>query len=166
MRRVYEYFSTYKTEDSVEKHDRLTEIDLEFIDSLELIDLHYDGEKYTWKDEKDNTELTIIVCTEDEINKIKEIDFRLHYDVEGYSKVTDVTNDVLMGVYDCDRYGFAREIVMAMLYDWRRTYLEDDDLLDKINKYGANSLTQQEKDFLETGVLNNPFHYERVDDVE
>jgi hypothetical protein len=69
-----------------------------------------------------------------------------------------------MGVYDCDRYGFAREAIMIMLYDWRKVYLDEDDLLDKINKYGADSLTQQEKDFLETGVLNNPFDYENIEE--
>jgi len=165
MRRVYEYFSTYKTEDSLERQHRVTQVDVDFIDGLELIDLYYDGEKYTWKDEPTNqNSLTIIVCTEDELNKIKKIDFEIHHDADGLSTVTDVTEEVLMGTYNFDKFGFARENVMIMLYDWRKTYLEEDDLLDKISKFGANSLTQQEKDFLETGELKNPFEYENIEE--
>jgi|694.fasta_scaffold00015_122 hypothetical protein len=165
MKRVYEYFSTYKTEDTLKRHGRVTQLDIDFIDSLELIDLHYDGEKYTWKDEATNIySTTIIVCTEDELNRIKQIDFNLHHDAEGYSKVSEVTEEVLMGIYNYDKFGFARENVMIMLHGWRKIYLEEDDVLDKISRYGADSLTQQEKDFLETGVLNNPFLYEIIED--
>ena len=165
MKRVYEYFSTYKTEDTLKRHGRATQLDIDFIDSLELIDLHYDGEKYTWKDEPTNkNSLTITICTEDEINRIKQIDFNLHHDAEGYSKVSEVTEEVLMGIYNYDKFGFARVIVIIMLHDWRKIYLEEEDVLDKISRYGADSLTQQEKDFLETGVLNNPFLYEIIED--
>ena len=49
-----------------------------------------------------------------------------------------------------------------MTYTWRKDYLEKDDLLDKINKYGKESLTEQEIDFLKTGELKNPFLYEQI----
>lgn len=165
MKRVYEYFTTFSFDDTIERKDRITESELEFLESLELIDLYFDGNKYSWAEESEDFDsITIMVCTEKELLKVKEIDFKLHHDAEGYSKVTDVTDEVLMGIYDCDRYGFAREAIMIMLYDWRKMYLEEDDLLDKINKYGADSLTQQEKDFLETGELKNPFLYEIIED--
>lgn len=165
MKRVYEYFSTYKTEDSLQRQHRITQLDIDFIDSLEMIDLYYDGEKYTWKDEPTNeNSLAIIICTEDELNRIKQIDFNLHYDAEGLSSVCDVTEEVLFGTYNCDKFGFARENVMIMLYNWRKKYLEEDDLLDKISKFGTDSLTQQEKDFLETGELKNPFLYENIEE--
>ncbi len=165
MKKVYEYFSTYKTEDSLQRQHRITQLDIDFIDSLEMIDLYYDGEKYTWKDEPTNeNSLAIIICTENEMNRIKHIDFDLHYDAEGLSTVFDVTEEVLLGTYNCDKFGFARENVMIMLHDWRKKYLEEDDLLDKISKYGADSLTQQEKDFLETGELKNPFLYENIEE--
>ena len=165
MKRVYEYFTTYKTEDSLQRQDRVTEVDLDFINGLEIIDLYYDGEKYTWKDEPTNeNSLAITICTEDELNRIKQIDFNLHYDAEGISKVFDVTEEVLMGTYNYDKFGFARENIIIMLHDWRKIYLEEDDVLDKISRYGADSLTQQEKDFLETGELKNPFLYEIIED--
>ncbi len=46
-----------------------------------------------------------------------------------------------------------------MFYQWRKKYLEADNVLDKISLYGIESITQQEKDFLETGILNNPYDY-------
>jgi len=165
MKRVYEYFTTFSTEVSVKNRHRVSEIEIDFLESLEYIDLYYDGEKYTWKNDTDETSsVSVIVCTEDELNRVKEIDFKLHYDAEGTSTVFDVTEEVLMGIYNYDKFGFARETVMIMLHDWRKTYLDNDDLLDKISKFGADSLTQQEKDFLETGELKNPLLYENIEE--
>ena len=162
MKRVYEYFTTFTNEQSWENKHRISDFDLDFILSLECIEMYFDGEKYT-SEADNNSSLSIITCTEDEINQLKAIDFKLHHDIEGYTTVTDITDDVLMGVYDCDKYDFAKELVIDFLYEWRKIYLEQDDILDKINKYGIDSLTQQEKDYLETGILNNPFKYESAD---
>jgi hypothetical protein len=58
-----------------------------------------------------------------------------------------------------NQYGFANDAIRIMFYDWRKKYLEADNVLDKISLYGIESITQQEKDFLETGILNNPYDY-------
>lgn len=164
MKRIYEYISTYTEEDTESViRDRATQEDLEFLESIEYLDLYVDGDKFSWKILSTETKtFYLIACTEEELQKIKDFDNRLHFDINGYSETTDVTEDVLYGTYDCDRFGFAREAVMVMTYTWRKDYLEKDDLLDKINKYGKESLTEQEIDFLKTGELKNPFLYEQI----
>lgn len=164
MKRIYEYISTY-TEEETEAimYDRATPEDLEFLDTFEYLEMYVDGDKYSWKVLSPATKtFYLIICTEEELQKIKDFDHRLHFDINGYSETNDVTEEVLYGTYDCDRFGFAREAAMVMIYEWRKEHLEEDDLLDKINKYGSDSLTEQEKDFLNTGELKNPFLYEKI----
>ena len=164
MKRIYEYISTY-TEEETEAimYDRATPEDLEFLETIEYLEMYVDGDKFSWKVLSPATKtFYLIVCTEEELLKIKDFDHRLHFDINGYSEINDVTEEVLYGTYDCDRFGFAREAVIAMTYDWRKDHLEEDDLLDKITKYGKESLTEQETDFLKTGELKNPFLYEKI----
>lgn len=164
MKRLYEYISTYieKETESV-THDRATPQDLEFLESIEHLEMYVDGDKFSWKVLSPATKtFYLIACTEEELEKLKDFDHRLHFDINGYSESIDVTESVLYGTYDCDRFGFAREAVIAMTYDWRKDHLEEDDLLDKITKYGKESLTEQEIDFLKTGELKNPFLYEKI----
>ena len=164
MKRLYEYISTYieKETESV-THDRATPQDLEFLESIEQLEMYVDGDKFSWKVLSPATKtFYLIACTEEELEKLKDFDHRLHFDINGYSESIDVTESVLYGTYDCDRFGFAREAVIAMTYDWRKDHLEEDDLLDKITKYGKESLTEQEIDFLKTGELKNPFLYEKI----
>lgn len=164
MKRLYEYISTYIEEETESvTHDRATPQDLEFLESIEHLEMYVDGDKFSWKVLSPATKtFYLIACTEEELEKLKDFDHRLHFDINGYSESIDVTESVLYGTYDCDRFGFAREAVIAMTYDWRKDHLEEDDLLDKITKYGKESLTEQEIDFLKTGELKNPFLYEKI----
>ena len=164
MKRLYEYISTYIEEETESvTHDRATPQDLEFLESIEQLEMYVDGDKFSWKVLSPATKtFYLIACTEEELEKLKDFDHRLHFDINGYSESIDVTESVLYGTYDCDRFGFAREAVIAMTYDWRKDHLEEDDLLDKITKYGKESLTEQEIDFLKTGELKNPFLYEKI----
>ena len=164
MKRLYEYISTYIEEETESvTHDRATPQDLEFLESIEHLEMYVDGDKFSWKVLSPATKtFYLIACTEEELEKLKDFDHRLHFDINGYSESIDVTESVLYGTYDCDRFGFAREAVIAMTYDWRKDHLEEDDLLDKITKYGKESLTEQEIDFLKTGELKNPFLYEQI----
>jgi hypothetical protein len=164
MKRLYEYISTYIEEETESvTHDRATPQDLEFLESIEHLEMYVDGDKFSWKVLSPATKtFYLIACTEEELEKLKDFDHRLHFDINGYSETIDVTESVLYGTYDCDRFGFAREAVIAMTYDWRKDHLEEDDLLDKITKYGKESLTEQEIDFLKTGELKNPFLYEKI----
>ena len=165
MKRIYKYVSTYPTAETVKRKDRITEEELEFlIDELEYLDFYIDGDKYTWDSEIPNViSISFIICTEEELQRIIDIDTKLHHDLDGYSTADDITKSVLYGLFDCDEYGFAHLALTNMLYDWRKDYLTENDLLDKISDYGIESLTQQEKDFLDTGVLKSPWFYVEID---
>lgn len=165
MKRIYKYVSTYPTAETVKRKDRITEEELEFlIDELEYLDFYIDGDKYTWDSEIPNViSISFLICTEEELQRIIDIDTKLHHDLDGYSTADDITKSVLYGLFDCDEYGFAHLALTNMLYDWRKDYLTENDLLDKISDYGIESLTQQEKDFLDTGVLKSPWFYVEID---
>ena len=165
MKRIYKYVSTYPTAETVKRKDRITEEELEFlIDELEYLDFYIDGDKYTWDSEIPNViSISFIICTEEELQRIIDIDTKLHHDLDGYSTADDITKSVLYGLFDCDEYGFAHLALTNMLYDWRKDYLTENDLLDKISDYGIESLTQQEKVFLDTGILKSPWFYVEID---
>jgi hypothetical protein len=107
--------------------------------------------------------ISFIICTEEELQRIIDIDTKLHHDLDGYSIADDITKSVLSGLFDCDEYGFAHVALTNMFYYWRKDYLTENDLLDKISEYGVESLTQQEKDFLDTGVLKSPWFYVEIE---
>ena len=161
MKRVYKYTSSYRMEDSFARKDRLSEEELDFLEELNTIDFYLDGEKYTWDSDIDGVlGVSILVCTPEELQRIIDIDIKLHYDLDGYSTADDITKSVLYGLHDCKQYGFAEESIEYMFYQWRKDYLTEDDVLDKINEYGAESLTEHDKDFLDTGELKAPWHFE------
>lgn len=165
MKRIYKYVSTYPTAETVKRKDRITEEELEFlVDELEYLDFYIDGDKYTWDSEIPNViSISFLICTEEELQRIIDIDTKLHHDLDGYSTADDITKSVLYGLFDCDEYGFAHVALTNMFYYWRQDYLTENDLLDKISDYGIESLTQQEKDFLDTGVLKSPWFYVEID---
>jgi hypothetical protein len=165
MKRIYKYVSTYPTAETVKRKDRITEEELEFlVDEIEYLDFYIDGDKYTWDSEIPNViSISFIICTEEELQRIIDIDTKLHHDLDGYSTADDITKSVLYGLFDCDEYGFAHLALTNMLHDWRKDYLTENDLLDKISDYGIESLTQQEKDFLDTGILKSPWFYVEID---
>lgn len=165
MKRIYKYVSTYPTAETVKRKDRITEEELEFlVDELEYLDFYIDGDKYTWDSEIPNViSISFLICTEEELQRIIDIDTKLHHDLDGYSTADDITKSVLYGLFDCDEYGFAHVALTNMFYYWRQDYLTENDLLDKISDYGIESITQQEKDFLDTGVLKSPWFYVEID---
>lgn len=164
MRRVYKYTSTYKLEDTLARRHRITQEEFDFlVDEIDSVDLYLDGENYTWDSDIPNVVgVSLIICTKEELERIIDIDIRLHYDLGGYSTADDITNEVLFDLHDCEQYGFATETIEYLFYHWRKSYLTEDDVFDKIKIHGVESLTQHEKDFLSTGVLNSPWFYQEI----
>lgn len=165
MKRIYKYVSTYSTAETFKRRDRITDEEYDFlIDEIEFLDFYLDGENYTWDSDIPNViSISFLICTQEELQQIIDIDVKLHHDLEGYSTADDITKSVLYGLFDCDEYGFAHVGLTNMFHNWRKDNLTENDLLDKINDYGIESLTQQEKDFLSTGVLNNPWNYVEIE---
>ena len=101
MKRVYKYTSSYRMEDSFARKDRLSEEELDFLEELNTIDFYLDGEKYTWDSDIDGVlGVSILVCTPEELQRIIDIDIKLHYDLDGYSTADDITKSVLYGLHD------------------------------------------------------------------
>jgi hypothetical protein len=160
--RVYIYYMTHSIDEVRDRmNDILTEEELDFLAyDVESIDIYLDGDKYTWKDNIPGViSFSINILDDEKYLRIREIEKRLLEGLEGDIKIEDISKEVLYDLHDCDQYGFASDAIRLMFYEWRQKYLEVDNVLDKISLYGIESITQQEKDFLETGVLNNPYDY-------
>jgi hypothetical protein len=152
---------THSIDDVRGKMDVLTKEELDFLAyDVESIDIYLDGDKYTWKDNIPGViSFSINILDDEKYKRLRELEHRILDGLEGDMKIEDITEEVLYDLHDCDQYGFANDAIRIMFYQWRKKYLEADNVLDKISLYGIESITQQEKDFLETGILNNPYDY-------
>jgi hypothetical protein len=161
MERIYKYITTYSEEDTLLRSHRLTDEDLEFILSVDSIEIYSNGKDYHWDRDKPGFDVTVYFMrtTPEKIERIKNLDHVLHHDANGISICEDISEEVLYDMYDCSEYGFAEDSIIIMFYLWRRSVLTPDDLLDKISKHGMESLTPLEKNFLDTGKLENPIVY-------
>jgi hypothetical protein len=160
--RIYKYTMTHSIDEVRDRmNDILTEEELDFLAyDVESIDIYLDGDKYTWKDNIPGViSFSINILDDEKYKRLRELEHRILEGLEGDIKIEDITEEVLYDLHDCNQYGFANDAIRIMFYDWRKKYLEADNVLDKISLYGIESITQQEKDFLETGILNNPYDY-------
>lgn len=159
--RIYKYTMTHNMDDVRERISIFTEEEIDFLSyDVEGIEIYLDGEEYTWKDSIPGViSVSIMILDEQKYKRFKELEIRILDGLEGDMKIEDISEEVLYDRHDCDQYGFANDAIRIMFYQWRKKYLEADNVLDKISLYGIESITQQEKDFLETGILNNPYDY-------
>ena len=159
--RIYKYTMTHNMDDVRERISIFTEEEIDFLSyDVEGIEIYLDGEEYTWKDSIPGViSVSIIILDDQKYKRFKELETRILDGLEGDMKIEDISEEVLYDRHDCDQYGFANDAIRIMFYQWRKKYLEADNVLDKISLYGIESITQQEKDFLETGILNNPYDY-------
>ena len=97
LKRVYKYTSTYSESEMRNSIDKnLSESEIEFIAGFDTIDFYYDGNKYTWNSElPDLTAISFIHMSDDEIRKIKEIEYKIVGDLKGESKFEDLTEEEL-----------------------------------------------------------------------
>jgi hypothetical protein len=151
MRKIYRLDSDYLTEEVNEIISKIPKVTKEtitkFVDYLDLIEEICIKEDGTYgKDE--GKEIMIVVLYEWEKEKMIELT-NLVYDSTRYT-VKDISEEVLFGVHTEKDYPGVEEKVKKIFDAYLDMYLDTDVVLDKINKYGINSLTKRDKKALES----------------
>ena len=114
----------------------------------------YDGKVCHWREGE--LEYNILFCSEKEIDEVRKYDNLIHKGMEGYTTIDDITEDVLLDTFDTSVFGFLQFEMNFDFFNFRKEYLTKDILLDKILKYGKDSLTENDKLFLEDKVMISP----------
>lgn len=151
MNKVFRVISSYTSDATNEGIKKLNSIELEKIETIceDATFLAFDGKICHYKKYDDNgserLSLGILITDDETINTFKELDSILHTDAEGYTTIEDITEEVLFDKHDFTIYGFADGNIKKMFYDYREQNISKDDLLDKINTLGIESLTENDK---------------------
>ena len=150
--------SSFTEEQSQNSVSQLTDFELaevyKLIDNENIIDFKYDGKVCHWREGDLN--YSILYVTEKQINFVKEMDDKLHEGIEGYTTIDDITEDVLYDRFDTSVFGFLQLEMGFDFFKYREENLTKDDILDKILKYGKESLTENDKLLLEDKVMISP----------
>ena len=157
-KRVYRMISSFTEEQSELGLNKISRFEIEkmvdLVNTEYVIDLKYDGNVCHWED----GELTycILIITEEQIEFIKKLDLIIHEDFVGYTTFEDITEDVLYDRIDFSVFGFLETEMKFDFFKYRSDHLTKDDILDKILKYGRESLTENDKLFLNDKDMVSP----------
>ena len=156
--RIYRMISSFKDEESEEGMKNLTDAELEkiheLIDNEIIIDLKYNGKVCHWREGDLN--YNVLFLTEKQIEFLKLMDKKLHEGLSGYTLIDDITEDVLYERFDTSVFGFFEFEMKFDFFRYREKYLTKDDVLDKLLKYGKESLTENDKLVLEDKEMISP----------
>lgn len=111
----------------------------------------YDGQKCTWKET--NEMLLIAFVEKEDIDKIIELEIKTGSTPDIY---TDITSDVINGTYDTSILGYAEEKMIIEFHRYKEIFVDTDDILDKINQVGINSITENDKRILRGEEMISP----------
>jgi hypothetical protein len=150
--------SSFTDEQSQNSVSQLTDFELaevyKLIENENIIDFKYDGKVCHWREGDLN--YSILYVTEKQINFVKEMDAKLHEDIEGYTTIDDITEDVLYDRFDTSVFGFYQFEMRFDFFKYREGNLIKDDILDKILKHGKESLSKNDKLLLEDKEMISP----------
>jgi len=156
--RIYRMISSFTDEQSQNSVSQLTDFELaevyKLIENENIIDFKYDGKVCHWREGDLN--YSILYVTEKQINFVKEMDAKLHEDIEGYTTIDDITEDVLYDRFDTSVFGFYQFEMRFDFFKYREGNLIKDDILDKILKHGKESLSKNDKLLLEDKEMISP----------
>ena len=156
--RIYRMISSFNDEESDSGIKNLTDVELEkihqLVDNEIIIDLKYNGKVCHWREGELN--YNILYLTESQIEFIKLIDKKLHEGLSGYTLIDEITEDVLYEKFDTSVFGFFEFEMTYDFFRYRERNLTKDDVLDKLLKYGKESLTENDKLLLEDKVMISP----------
>ena len=156
--RIYRMISSFNDEESDSGIKNLTDVELEkihqLVDNEIIIDLKYNGKVCHWREGDLN--YNILYLTESQIEFIKLIDKKLHEGLSGYTLIDEITEDVLYEKFDTSVFGFFEFEMTYDFFRYRERNLTKDDVLDKLLKYGKESLTENDKLLLEDKVMISP----------
>jgi hypothetical protein len=160
--KIYRFISSFSEEDTNIGLHRLPKTTgdflVDFINQYDLYDLRYDGKVCHWSE--GDMFLSVGFCTDEYAIEFKKWDDIIHEGMEGFTTVEDITDEVLYGKHDMEIYGFLKENVMITFDDYIENYITKDIILDKINLYGIDSLSENDK-----RVLNDEPYVRYVDTI-
>jgi hypothetical protein len=111
----------------------------------------FDGQTCTWKETEEMFLITFV--EKEDIDKIIEIEFNTG---EISVEFLDITIDVINGKYDTSILGYAEEKMIIEFHQWKEIFVDADDILDKINEVGIESLTENDKRILRGEEMRSP----------
>jgi hypothetical protein len=148
--RIYRFISSFSEEETtigLDKFEKETkDFLIDFANRYDFFDLRYDGKVCHWRD--GDLYLSVGFCPEEYAIEFKKWDAIIHEGMDGFTKVEDITDEVLYGKHDMEIYGFLKENMIITFDDYIENYITKDIILDKINLYGIESLSENDKRIL------------------
>ena len=159
MTRIYRIITSFTAEQSEIGVKKFSDYEIkevmEIVDSCVNYTLKYDGKVCHW--EKGDLMLAILMIDDDGLREFKRLDNKMHEGFDGWTKYEDITEDVLYDRFDTSVFGFLENDMKFDFFIYRNENLTKDDVLDKILKFGVDSLTENEKLLLADKKMINPF---------
>lgn len=157
MKRIWKVISNFDAEQTEEGAIRLNSDELKSVEDIldEHLFLRYDGKVCHW--ENGDLMLAILMIDDDGLKEFKRLDNKMHEGFEGWTKYEDITEDVLYDRFDTSIFGFLENDMKFDFFVYRNENLTKDDVLDKILKFGIDSLTKNDKLVLEGKEMILPF---------
>ena len=164
--RIYRFITSFSEEESNIGFERLNETTQKMLNKLipelviqsDLYDVKYDGKVCHWRD--GHMGLSIGLCTEEYASEFKKYDDIIHEGMSGFTTIEDITDEVLYGKHNMEIYGFLKESVIITFDNYIENNITKDIILDKINLYGIDSLSDNDK-----RVLNDKTYIRYVDTI-
>lgn len=158
MDRIYRMVSSFTDEQSSIGLEKLSSFELsqvtDIMDEYIIIDLKYNGEVCHWREGDLN--YSILFMPQSKIDIIKSLETKVHEGLDGYTVIDDITEDILYEKFDTSVFGFLEFEMKFEFFKYRKDYLTKDIILDKILKYGKDSLTENEILFLSDKEMISP----------
>lgn len=158
MEKVFKVISSYSSEDTTNGLKKLNASESKdyysFEDDSNSNFFMFDGKVCHW--ENGHLMLAIIFGEDKKIELLKYLDDKIHEGCEGYTTIEDITEEILYTLHDTSIYGFAEDNLKHDFHVYRESFLYKDDVLDKICKYGIESLNENDKLLLQDKELKHP----------
>jgi hypothetical protein len=111
----------------------------------------FDGQNCTWKEIEEMFLITFV--EKQDIDKVIELEIKTGSTPDVF---TDITNDVINGKYDTSILGYAEEKMIIEFHQYKLDFIGSDEILDKINEVGIESLTENDKRILRGEEMRSP----------
>lgn len=111
----------------------------------------FDGQNCTWKETEEMFLITFV--EKQNIEKIIELEIKTGSTPDEF---TDITSDVINGKYDTSIFGYVEEKMIIEFHQYKQDFIGSDEILDKINEVGIESLTENDKRILRGEEMRSP----------
>ena len=111
----------------------------------------FDGQNCTWKETEEMFLITFV--EKQNIEKIIELEIKTGSTPDTF---TDITSDVINGKYDTSIFGYVEEKMIIEFHQYKQDFIGSDEILDKINEVGIESLTENDKRILRGEEMRSP----------